>query len=218
VSALNWQHRREEWAERVKSLGPRAVYNVAHRTPDIQAQFTEMQKQALLPELRRRLTGDELVTLDFGCGIGRWSPVLADLIGGQVIATDPTPALLAEATRTRAHPAVTYVPYEDGVIKVAYGLVHVLWSCLVLSTILDDEMLKHTVSEFRRVLVPNGLLFVVDNTSGPAHRPVVRSRWSRSRTVEEYTRAFEPICLVEAIETYTDQGEGHHIFVGRKTS
>lgn len=213
---LDWTKRREEWDARVRTLGPRAVYNVAHRTPEIQAAFTKKQADALLPVLRKHLLGDELLTLDFGCGIGRWTPVLQEVIGGQVIGVDPTSELLAEATRTRSGENIFYRLYENGEIPVATGIVSVLWSCLVLSTIMDDEMLRHTVEEFRRVLKPGGLLFVVDNTSGPRHRPVVMSRWSRSRTPEEYRSAFVPICDVDILWAYEDEGEGHHVFVGRK--
>jgi hypothetical protein len=59
-------------------------------------------------------------------------------------------------------------------------------------------------------------MFLVDNTAGPSHRPVVRSPYSMSRTIEEYRRAFAGWTDLEARGDYVDLGETNTIMAGYK--
>lgn len=218
--ALDWQRARAEWDDRVRSMGTRAVFNCCHKTPEALDNITTLQRETIFPLLKRQLTGGEKTALDFGCGFGRWTADIADAIDGYCIGTDPTPQLLLAAidsyTKRALNQPVDFLLYKEGRIPASDGQVDLIWSCMVLSTILDDEMLAHTAREFDRVLAPGGLLFIVDNTAGPPHRPIVRSRWSMSRTVEEYRQAFSAITDLVELGHYVDLGEVNTIMAGRK--
>jgi SAM-dependent methyltransferase len=127
---------------------------------------------------------------------------------------DPTISLLNLAEKERRSPDVDYRVYRDGVVPLEDGEVDAVWCCMVLSTVLDEAMLAHTVGELRRVLRSGGLMFLVDNTAGPAHRPVVRSPYSMSRTVEEYTRAFASWVQLREVGAYVDLGETNSVLQG----
>jgi hypothetical protein len=59
------------------------------------------------------------------------------------------------------------------------------------------------------------LFFLIDNTEGKGGRPV-RSRWSISRTVEEYREACRGITALRVLGAYVDLGETNTILAGRK--
>lgn len=220
----NWEARRREWDTRVESLGVgRAVFHLRHKTPEALKAITDLQEQAILPVFRTLLqdgpregTGllAETVALDFGCGIGRWTPMLARTCG-MAIGVDPTEQFLAYARKYNALEAPsTYLDYKNGCIPLDDSSVDVVWACMVLSTVLDDVMLKATIVEIDRVLKPGGLMFLVDNTWGP--KGEVRSRWSMSRTVIEYQVAFAKVAPLMELGQYVDLGETNTIMAGRK--
>ena len=215
----NWEARKREWDTRVESLGvDRAVFHLRHRTPEALAAITKLQEDAILPIFERQLepllTGAEVTALDFGCGIGRWTPYLAATCG-KVIGVDPTAQFLEYAKEhSPLDPPSEYRLYHNGRIPMEDGEADVVWACMVLSTVLDDAMLAATIAEIDRVLKPGGLMFLVDNTWGVG-KPV-RSRWSMSRTVIEYQAAFAKVATLVEYGHYVDLGETNTIMAGRK--
>ena len=217
----SFAERNEAWEGRAKALGPRAVLHVGHKTTEAQAAVFKMQSDAILPLFEKAIEYDRpKVTLDFGCGVGRWSEVLARITNGYVMGVDPTRSFLTHAEEQRKSPAVEYLHYADGHIPLANDSADAVWACMVLSTILDVRggMFDQTLVELNRVLRKGGLMFLIDNTSGPVHRPVVRSPYSISRTVDEYRAAFLELMNVdlEVLGAYTDLAEVNTIFAGRK--
>lgn len=212
---MDWAARRAEWDTRVKMFGKRAVFNICHKTQEELDEITRIQRETILPLFKQQLRGENNVILDFGCGWGRWSKDLAD-ISNCVIGVDPTVFFLQEAEDMNADLPVLYAEYKDGIIPVGDSCVDVIWACLVLSTVVEEDMFQATLAELNRVLRPGGLMFLIDNTSGPAHRPVVRSRWSISRTIEEYQKAFSGWVDLKRLGEYTDLGEVNTIMAGRK--
>ena len=217
----NWEARKREWDTRVESLGvDRAVFHLRHRTPEALAAITKLQEDAILPIFHELLGGvpayyeeRDVTLLDFGCGIGRWSPTLQQI--GRAIAVDPTAQFLEYAKEhSPLDPPSEYRLYCDGRIPMDDGEADVVWACMVLSTVLDDAMLAATVAEIDRVLKPGGLMFLVDNTWGQG-KPV-RSRWSMSRTVIEYQAAFAKVAPLVELGHYVDLGETNTIMAGRK--
>lgn len=214
VPADEWASRAAAWEARVQALGvDRAVYHKRHTAAEFPA-VTAMQQAAILPHLDAALRPGDDRLLDFGCGYGRWTPILADRVTA-AIGVDPTPALLARAEADRqGHPCVSYRPYTAGVIPVEDGSIDVLWCCMVLSTVLDERMFAHTLRELRRVLHVGSLVCLTDNTSTTAGKPV-RSPYSISRTIEEYRAAFASWVNLEPVGAYEDFGEINTIFLGR---
>lgn len=212
---LNWAERNEAWEGRAKALGKRAVLHVGHRTPEEQARVTAEQRTLLLPLFEGAVRNKGVSrTLDFGCGVGRWTHDLQRITSGLVLGVDPTQPFLDVCEAERVSPSVDYKLYRDGRIPAEDESFDAVWCCMVLSTVLTDEMLRATVLELRRVTRHGGLMFLVDNTAGPPHRPVVRSPYSISRTVEEYQREFAGWVALREVGAYVDLGETNSAMLG----
>src|SRR5687767_6430223 len=81
------------WERRARQYGARSVLNLHHGEEEID-RVTRRQIETLSPLLRSQLRGDERVSVDFGCGTGRFSGALTELTGGSVLAIDPIEHLL----------------------------------------------------------------------------------------------------------------------------
>ena len=165
-----------------------------------------MQKDLLYPLLRRSLDGSERTVLDFGCGTGRFTVDLAEIVGGIAIGVDPTPGLLELAPRSKA---VEYRCMSPGEIPLPDGWADVIWVCIVLGGITDDDALRKTAGELQRVLRPGGLLFLVENT---AEKPPLAHWVFRSAT--DYADVFSSVRLTP-IGEYEDMGELVSVLAGR---
>jgi ubiquinone/menaquinone biosynthesis C-methylase UbiE len=210
-----WAERAVAWHTRVEKMGvDRAIFHKKHKTPEQLAGITRVQQDAIWPHLLAARNGTERRALDFGCGIGRWTPALANLIGS-ALGVDPTPELLAyaEAHRPSTTGVLDYALYDRGHIPAEDKAFDVLWVCMVLSTVLDEQMFQATLIELRRVLQPGALIVLTDNTSREDGRPI-RSGDSMSRTVKEYQRAFRWADL-RRVGQYIDWHEINTVFVGR---
>ncbi len=199
-SDLRW------WDRQASRYGPRSVLHSEHSEAEM-AQVTEWQKGILFPLLRQQLRGTERECLDFGCGPGRFTPDLAELVGGRVVGVDPTRALLANAPRSKR---VEYRLMEGGTIPADDSSVDVVWICLVLMCITDEWALRRSVAEIGRVLRPDGLLFLVENTESRENL-----RHLSYRSVEEYQSLFT-FAKLEHAGDYHDLGERISILTGRK--
>lgn len=206
---MSLETQRAEWEERVRMYGPhRAVLNVKNSTPEREAEFIRTQEEIVSRLLARQLVASDRAVLDFGCGTGRWSGTLADMVG-ECVGTDPTSSLLAVAL-ANGRPGVSFRRYEAFVMGGPEF--DVVFACLVLNAILDDSMLASAVAGIDRVLKPGGLVFLVDVT----RRRNVRTRWSVLRSVEEYALAFTSVAPLHVLGEYLDLGETHSIMAGRK--
>ncbi len=193
------------WEERARRYGTRSVVHIGHGDDEIAA-VTEKQKRILLPLLRQRLRGDDHWLLDLGCGPGRFTPDLADAIGGRALGLDPIEHLLRLAPGSSA---TSYVRACAEPLPLADDSVDVVWICLVLGGIVDDAELARTALEVRRVLRPGGLLFLVENTS---EKP--DGDYWRYRSVEGWRELFR-LPSMEHVSDYEDMDERNSVLCVR---
>lgn len=193
------------WNERVRQYGKRAVLNIGHSEEQYDA-VTLRQKNEIFPHLKKMLKGNDKVVLDFGCGPGRFSHDLAQLVGGKTIAVDPIKQLLDLAP---TYPDVEYQQIIRNKIPLADQTCDVVWVCLVLGG-LEGAVLKAAIFEIQRVLKSQGLLFLVENTEEKASQ----SHWF-FRTLEQYRKLF-PTLNLDLLHNYEDLGEKISIMSGRK--
>lgn len=164
-----------------------------------------MQEREIFPHFRSELNGYERVVLDFGCGPGRFTVQLAEMIHGEAIGLDPMRGLLRKAPKS---PSVSYRCVRSKSLPFLDNSVDVIWCCLVMGGIAEPE---ETVFEFRRVSRPNGLMFLVENTSDKPN-----GEFWKYRSVEDYIALFGFARLVH-LHDYIDVGERISIMAGRKS-
>jgi SAM-dependent methyltransferase len=193
------------WRKRVAALGRRAVFDRRHSEAELDA-VSAAQREMLLPMLRARLNGTERVVLDYGCGWGRFTGMLAETTGGLAVGMDPVIDLLVLAAHD---PHVGYVASPPGVVPLATDSVDVAWILLVLGCITDQKTLGYTTAELRRVLRPGALLLVAENTSAQPDR-----RHIRFRSVAMY-RALFPEFDLELVGEIADIDQRISVLVGR---
>jgi SAM-dependent methyltransferase len=194
------------WRQRARRYGERAVFNIGHDEKELE-EVTRKQKEEIFPYFRERLTGSEKVVLDFGCGTGRFTANLAELIDGRAIGIDPTLELVALSPSSER---ATFMTCEIGHVPLASESVDVIWCCLVLGCITDEEILQSTVDELTRVLKQDGLLFLIENTAPRMNKPTFIFR-----DIEAYRTMFPGIALAH-LHDYDDLGERISVFAGRK--
>ncbi len=193
------------WEKRSKTYGKRSVLNIGH-TADEFDEVTTMQKKKIFPILKQQLRGDEKIVLDFGCGPGRFTKELAEIIKGHAVGIDPVKNLISMASTDFN---VEYKIMEEGVISMGDNSVDIIWVCLVMGGIMSERVLAQTVSEMERVLKTGGMLFLVENTSDKAS-----GKYWKFRTVEFYQHLFSFVKL-NHLSDYYDFDEKISIMAGR---
>jgi len=193
------------WEERARRYGRRSVLNLGHKDEEYDA-VTACQASHIFPSLQKLLNGTEKLVLDLGCGTGRFTWRLAELTGAAAVGVDPVKHLLKMAP---AHKAVKYVPMEPGIIPLPDRSADVVWVCLVMGGLKEQE-LSHTIAEIDRVMKDSAVLCLVENTSTKED-----SEYWTFRTAEEYARLF-PFIELTHFSDYYDLDERISIFAGRK--
>lgn len=192
------------WENRSHTHGKRAVLNLAHSENEYD-DVTNYQISEIFPYLRKFLNGDEKLVLDYGCGPGRFSASLARLTGGKVIAIDPIKSFLEIAPKTSS---VEYKLLQNNKIPLENKIVDLIWICLVLGGLKDNEL--HQVrGEIKRVLKPNGLICLVENTSSRPNN----NHWF-FRDYNFYKGLFNFATITHAHD-YFDVGERISVMIGR---
>jgi SAM-dependent methyltransferase len=196
------------WEKRARIYGKRSVLNIGH-TDDEFDEVTTMQKEKIFPILKQQLSGNEKMILDFGCGPGRFTSDLADIIQGYAIGVDPIQSLIDLASLSQ-NKCVEYRIMNEGIIPLETATVDIVWICLVLGGITDCGVLQRTRDEIDRVLKSNGLLFLVENTSEKDN-----AGYWKFRSVREYRDLLRPFDL-DVLSEYWDIGERISIMAGRR--
>jgi len=204
----SWKHASgaEYWEERVRRMGRRAVFNRRHPSGATEKVTADL-RAILLPLLSQCLKGTEKTLLDFGCGYGRFTSDFGRLINGNSIGVDPVEALIADAN---AEERTEFRLMHDGRIPMADGSADVITIIAVLSSITTPHELKSAVAELRRILAPDGLVFLADNTSQIRKQP----QHVRFRSEAEYIELFS-FAEMRRVGGYQDLGEQFSVFAGR---
>jgi ubiquinone/menaquinone biosynthesis C-methylase UbiE len=194
------------WERRAKQYGRKAVFNISHSDEELE-NVTKNQKDIIYPWFLGSLKGDEQVVLDLGCGTGRFTSDLADMINGYAIGIDPIKELIDLAPHKSER--VTYMQFNGNTIPLENLSVDIIWICLVLGGLSGNDFLQIT-NEIERVLKTGGLLFLIENTSQKTN-----GKYWYFRSVNEYQGSFQSINL-KNVATYEDLDEKISIMIGNK--
>lgn len=131
--------------------------------------------ERLLDELLERAGAPEIeptaVTLDVGCGVGRFTRVLAQR-SVHVHGVDVSPEMLDRARKLLGSHANVQLHQGDGTtIPLADGSVDVAISFVVFQHIPDPQITLGYLRELGRVLRPGGWLCVQVSNDPDVHRP-----------------------------------------------
>lgn len=107
--------------------------------------------------------------LDFGCGPGRLTFWLSRLKIFEVIGVDIIPEMVGKAKErlsvTKSRSKIRFCVYDGHKIPFQDGFFDKIFSGVVLSFIIEDNVLKKTIMELNRVLKSGGLFFFIEHVS-----------------------------------------------------
>ncbi|MBB6428994.1 class I SAM-dependent methyltransferase [Algisphaera agarilytica] len=196
--------RKQYWDDRAARLGTRAVLHIKH-PPEAIDEVTHKHFYEVFDRVDPLLTGQEVTALDFGCGAGRLTPLLTQRVSGRVLGVDPTRELIDLA---QGSGRVKFTHLTDHTLPTPDFSIDLLFVFGVLGGIPDDE-LPATLGELNRVLRPDGILVLIENTTDAPDAP----HWF-FRSVEDHLTMFPEIDL-EHLGGYEEFGETMSIFAGR---
>jgi len=193
-----------DWDSMVDELGAYSVIDLSH-SPEEYAYVTRRQKGILFPLFMNQLNGTENTILDFGCGPGRFTIDLVNMVKGKAIGTDVTERLIKLAP---PHPDVKYI-HSKNFFEEYSAKFDVIWVSMVLGGIPDVELQRKT-REISNALNTDGLFFLVESTGDVPLEGV----W-RVRTRAQLISLFPEVDL-QCIGYYFDADQEISVFAGRK--
>ena len=204
------QHR-QYWVTRSEECGKSGVRHAFHSPAAADAE-SELLKAKFTAELQQLHTDGALpargTALDFGCGWGRWTGMLGDIVGSAT-GIDISPSYIAGSNATAS---TQFKLLRDPLAPLPVGSnsIDLLFTCTVLQHLVRDELLAHIVAEFKRVLRPHGVVFIFE-CMDDAFRDKPHIAF---RPFAEYARLFNYAGLAEKWELII-RGERHVLAIGR---
>lgn len=197
----------ETWSQRAKRYGRRCTLGLAIADTDVD-RITAEQAMILFPLLNERMDSRAAYALDYGCGYGRFAPLLS-MFCDRLDAYDPCSDLLLLA------------PHVDDSVRLMTGapetfLRHrreqydLIWIVHVLGGIPEPEI-DELSAKITLMLKPGGLLFLADNTSDPVKH---YAAWT-SRVEQTYLDLFSAIALAK-VGSYVALDNPMSVFAGRR--
>lgn len=183
--AQYWEERARQFSGRGAGLKAVCSYGM----PGFYNRAIDLTQRLALARWLRVPAGTEV--LDAGCGIGRWSRMLAQR-GAQVTGIDLSRTMLEEARRRAAVEGVASrcAFLEGDLVTLDLGRTFPLvFGVTVLQHIVDAGRFEDAVARLARHVAPGGRLVLLE--AAPSRRREGRdNEVFRARTAEEYAAAF----------------------------
>ena len=166
------------WTVRLRGLG-----HTGWADPVIYAYDQRLRLRALVELLG--VGAQQRRALDFGCGVGDFSALLAQRFAA-VVAHDISDEVLQRAERLV--PAANVSWTRDRERALGAGPFDLVLSITVLQHVTDDAELARLVQGFAAALAPQGRVILLESTGAQDSAPVA---YIRRRTAAQLVRAFE---------------------------
>jgi SAM-dependent methyltransferase len=172
------------WDDLTRNHGKKAVMSLTISDKVLEAE-TNRQIPLLRSAIRPLLTGHERTALDFGCGYGRFTPMLANLIDGRAVGFDPCAEMLRAG---HGHLSVDYVSCPTGQFFQELRATETRFDLILAFAVLGEPSVPVwiTALELCNVLSPEGLMVIVEHVV-PHPDP---GRWWRFRPPGFYEEVF----------------------------
>lgn len=146
------------------------------------------QRLALKPWLKQAVHRQ---VLDVGCGIGRWSRLMAAQ-GAHVTGVDFSPTMMAEATRRAAAEGLTdrcrFVAQDLAELSTG-SRYELILGVTVLQHILQPDRLQRAASHLAAHLAPNGLMVLIEAAPSRSNSRC-DNPFFRARSLDTYLTLF----------------------------
>jgi SAM-dependent methyltransferase len=107
-----------------------------------------------------RLVPKDTSILDYGCGYGRMCAILNSMGYNNILGVDSSPEMIRRGNLL--YPQLTLSHTHDTTLEFPDGNFGAIVLCAVLTCIPDQQEMKDVLSEIERVLIPGGILHVVE--------------------------------------------------------
>jgi ubiquinone/menaquinone biosynthesis C-methylase UbiE len=196
---------REYWAERLQETGPTYVAFEGHQDAfDKQAQVFWDVIEATLPAGRR--------VLDFGFGVGRFAPLLAevfDFYNG----VDLNPGVLEHAPEL---PNASFTYLEEDKLPFVDDLFDAVVAITVIQHIVSPDQFSLWTAEIGRVVKPGGYIFIIDDPQYDAKGKKVRNATHMCRRTPEIIADAIGAYLEVTGKLSAECEDSHYYFLARK--
>lgn len=195
----------DTWDGLARRHGRKSVMSLSIDDATLDAE-TARQIPIIRDAIRPLLYSYDRRALDFGCGYGRFTGMLADLTNGHAVGFDPCQGLIDDAID---HDSVTYLSAIQALERCQFDLVFA--AMVIGNPDSDPEALARQITD---LLAPGGLLVVID------HMPLAEVlRWWKFRPAEFYIDMFgwSSVPLAK-IGTFAQLDNTVTILAGRKAA
>ncbi|MCE5286394.1 MAG: class I SAM-dependent methyltransferase [Pelosinus sp.] len=144
---------KDYWNQRVKKYGHTGWADFATYYYD------QNLRLKTLKDLIEEYSDEFLKALDYGCGTGEFSNLLAQYFD-KVIAVDIAEDVIKNAIAANNNSRIHFQTYDEDIFNSQYGLII---SITVLQHVTEDRQLSDLISKFLQSLAPNGKLIIFES-------------------------------------------------------
>ena len=151
----------EYWVNRYNNMSGEKV--VGHKNWSVE-QYIQTIKlwTGYYQPILKDITNDLSKVLDFGCGVGRWIPLLAEYFkeyyGVDIVITAIDNAKHQVPSTIKSN----FDLIKDDIIPFGNTTFDMIWTCVALQHITDDLLFEY-ISQFRQRMNPGGYLLCTEN-------------------------------------------------------
>jgi SAM-dependent methyltransferase len=191
------------WRDRYDRLGGKRTVGAAGWSESYYEEL-RLQFEPVAHDILARHMHHRRAALDFGCGIGRWRPLLKRNVANYY-ATDIVDRLVPE-------PDDQFQLIEDHHIPFCDAKFDLIFTCVVLQHVTDETLLHHYLEQFRTRLQASGILMLTENTTTGIPNHI----WLVYRSPYQYLQLLQRHGFAaQWVHTHIFDGEEHGIFIAK---